>query len=129
MGNISDLLMPIITGQLRTLIAAGGAYLGTYGLTVSGEAQDTLLGAGLVVVSLALSGVQKWWAERKKRRAEVSAAKASAEATMAAGAPTPVTVNVTPAGLPNEAVRVSRAEAAAAPAVPAGVVPSPAPPP
>ena len=123
MGNMTDLLMPIITGQLRTLIAAFGAYLGTYGLTVSGEAQDKLLGAALVVVSLALSAGQKWWAERKKRTAEVAAAKATAAATMALGKPTPVTVVVTPAGMPNEAVPVPRVELAAAPIVP---VPAPA---
>jgi hypothetical protein len=127
-GNIPEIVMPIITGQLRTAVAAFGAYLATYGVTVSGEAQDQLVGAGLVAASLILSGVQKWWAERKKRRAEVYAAKATAEATMKAGTPTPVTVVVTPGNLPNEAVRISATELAAAPlSPPVDVKPSPAP--
>lgn len=120
---MNDLIMQIITGQLRTAIAALGAYLATYGLTVSGTMQDQLLGAALVVVSLVLSGVQKWWAERKKRTAEVAAAKASAAATLATGKAMPVTVTVTPAGQPNEAVPVPRAELATAPVAP---VPAPA---
>lgn len=118
---MKDLLLQMLLGQVRTGVAALGAYLTTYGLTVSGEMQTQLVGAAMVVVSLILSATDKWWAERKKRNAEVAAAVASVEIGR------PVRVTVTPAGQPNEATLISATEAAAAPAVPLGTPPQPAP--
>jgi len=125
---MKDLLMQVLLGQVRTGVAALGAYLGTYGLTVSGEMQTQLVGAAMVIVALVLSGLDKWWAKGKKDTAEVTAAVASAQATMEAGRATPVRVVVTPANLPNEAIKISTDEIRAAPPPPpVSVPPTPAP--
>jgi hypothetical protein len=121
---MADLVMPMLLALVRHGVAAFGVYLGTYGITVSGSGQDQLVGAGMVIVSVGLSFMDKLWAKWKARTGAVLAARASAEATIDAGRATPVTVVVTPAGVPNEAVRVSPSEAAP-PTPPGNVPPSP----
>jgi len=113
-------------GLARTLIAAlaGAGILGGAWAAVSAEQIANLLTAFLTVGgALMTAGVALWsmWQKRQARRGEVASAKASAEI----GAP--VIVTVTPEGMPNVATRVSAIEVAAAPSVPAGVTPSPAP--
>lgn len=113
-------------GLARTLIAAlaGAGILGGAWAAVSAEQIANLLTALLTVGgALVTTGVAFWsmWQKRQARRLEVASAVASAEIG------TPVVVTVTPEGMPNVATRVSATEAAAAPSVPAGVTPSPAP--
>ncbi len=108
-----DLAVQLLGALVRNGVTAFGVYLGTWGLTVSGSMQDQLVGAIMVLVALGWSGGQKWWAERRKRTAEVAAAKASAQLGQ------PVTVNVTPEGQPNEAIRIPAVELAKAPPAPA----------
>ncbi len=120
---MSDLLSQIIQGLIRTLIVAFGAWAATGGVTLTGTQLDQLTGSAMILVGAGWSVGQKWWAERAKRTAEVSAAVASVEHG------TPVTVTVTPVGQDNIATRVSAAEQAAAPAVPLDVSPKPPPPP
>lgn len=125
---MNELIWPLIGSVLRSGIIALGSYLGTVGIAVTGEMQDKLLGAAMITVGLGWSGVQKWWAKRAARSGAVAAASASAEITAKTGIPTPVTVTVTPGNLPNEAVKISPAEIAKAPArPPLNVAPSPAP--
>jgi len=126
-----------VAGQVRALMPLVGGIVGTLGITLPALTDAQIadyISAAMVLFGFASyawtaiwSYRQKAAAERAKRDAEVSAAKASAEATMAAGRAMPVTVTVTPAGLDNEAVRVRPAELAAAPSVPPGATPSPAP--
>jgi hypothetical protein len=118
---MTALIWPLVGSLLRNGITAFGAYLGTYGLTVSGEMQDKLVGAAMVLVALGWSGVQKWWAQRAARAGAVAAAVASVEVGR------PVTVTVTPDDRPNVATLIPAAEANKAPAVPVGVPPQPAP--
>jgi len=113
----SDLILQLAGGFVRTAIASFGAYLGTYGLTVTGAMQDQLLGAAMVLISLGWSGMQKWWAERATRGAVVSAAVASAQHGEA------VTVSVTPDDRPNIAVRIPETEQRKADTTPSGSPP------
>lgn len=117
----SSPFLPIVAAMIRGLvgIASGAGF--TWAATVSGD-QATMIATAVVAgAMLAWSGWQKIAAVRASRRSQVAAAVASFEQ----GAP--VTVTETPVGQPNVATRVSAAEAAAAPSVPAGVKPSPAP--
>lgn len=123
-------------GLARALIAAlaGAGLLGGVWASVSAEQIANILTAVLTLGGAAMGAWATYWSWRQKiaeakakRDAEVSAAKASAEATMLTNRPTPVTVTVTPQGQPNEAVRITPTELAAAPSVPAFVEPSPAP--
>lgn len=118
---MKELLLQILRTQVSVWVAALGTYLATYGLTVSGEMQDKLAGAVMVLAGLAATAANDWWAKRKKREAEVAAAVASAELG------TPVTVTVTPAGQQNIATKVPATEVGAAPPVPLDVRPQPAP--
>ena len=136
-------------GQIRgVLILAGGIGLGgTWLKPITGLTDAELSGYVAAVVSVvsvaAWAGPAAWsWIEKKRtawavakalRLAAVAAAVASAEqtakATHDAGRPVlvPVTVIVTPGDQPNEAVRIRASEQEAAPGVPIGVTPSPAP--
>lgn len=113
-------------GLARTLIAAlaGAGLLGAAWAAVSVEQITNILTAVLTlagVAGAAWSAYKSWQDKRLARVKEVAAAKASAELG------SPVTVTVTPEGMPNIATRISAAEQAAAPSVPVDVRPSPAP--
>jgi hypothetical protein len=124
---MTDLLLPLLGGLVRSLIIAFGAWLGTQGITVTGSMEDQLVGAAMIVAGVGLSFMSKLWAKWKARAGAVAAARASAEATMKAGTPTPVTVTVTPVGMPNRAVKVSSVESSGIQLPPAGIPPAPAP--
>lgn len=126
---------PLVAAQwasiLRSLLKVGGGLVIAFGLsmppwlsaitdsqiTVFVSAAMMLTGLGMAVWGM----VKSWWDTRKARAREVAAAVASAEIGV------PVTVTVTPAGQPNEAVRISTTEQRAAPSVPMGTIPSLAP--
>ncbi len=118
--------LPIIGGLVRGVVQIASGLGFTWALTVSGDQITMATTAAAMLATLGWSSWQKIAAIRDARLAEVAAAKASAQATMATGKPTPVTVTVTPEGQPNIAVPVSAVEMAQAPAVPPLVV-SPAP--
>ena len=54
----SQTLMPIIVGQIRHAVTAGGAALATSGY-IAGSQVETLTGAVMVIVSLVLSAISK----------------------------------------------------------------------
>lgn len=126
-----------MAGQVRALMPLVGGIVGTLGITLPALTDAQIadyMSAGMVLfgfLSWAWTAIWSWRqkaaADKAKRGAEVSAAKATAAATMEAGRAMPVTVTVTPEGQDNEAVRVRPAELAAAPSVPPGATPSPAP--
>ncbi len=114
-------------GQIRTLIAllAGAGLLGGVWAGVTADQIANWLTAILTVVGLAgavYAAMTSWWAKIQDRKALVAAAKASAQHGE------PVTVTVTPEGMPNVATKISATEQAAAPSVPQGIPPQPAPP-
>jgi hypothetical protein len=119
--------LPIVASLVRGIVGLASSFGFTWALTVTGDQVTMIATAVLAAGMLGWGAWQKIAALRDSRRAEVAAAKASANATMQAGSATPVTVTITPAGIPNEAVRVPPAELVAAPSVPLGVAPSPAP--
>lgn len=130
------------SGQARTLIAVlSGIGIGGAWLQHVTDAQITgYVTAGLTLVSLggwAWAAFRSWQSKRMKaeeeRKLQVASAVASANATMAAGIPTPVTVSVVEKTLPHmpdvgAATLVSTAEAATAPVVPAAALQNPLPP-
>ncbi len=119
--------LPIAAGIVRGVVGmlSAGGYV--WALTVTAD-QITMWATGIVAAGmLGWSAWQKIEAVRDKRRAEVAAARASAQMTHEAGRPMPVTVTETAAGKPNIATAVSVAEIAKAPTVPAGTPPAPAP--
>lgn len=118
---MNDQIQAIILGVVRHAVTALGAYLATDGISLTGSQTETMIGAIMVVISLGFSWAQKVWQARAARTGAVAAAVESARQG------TPVTVTVTPVGQPNIATKVSRVEQAAAPTVPAGAIPQPAP--
>jgi hypothetical protein len=133
MGNdltIADWIkpyLPIMGAVVRGLLQIASGLGFTWALTVSGDQIQMAVTAAAMLATLVWSAWQKIAAIKAARLAEVAAAKASAEATMKAGTPMPVTVTVTAKGLDNIATRVPATEAAAAPSVPVDVRPQPAP--
>ena len=120
--------LPILAAVVRGLIqlAAGAGF--TWALTVTADQITMAVSAAAMLATLLWSAWQKISAVRAARRAEVAAAKASADATMKAGTAMPVTVKVTAGNLPNAAIRISTTEIAKAPLPPpVDVRPSPAP--
>jgi hypothetical protein len=113
-------------GQLRTLIAllAGAGLLGGVWAGVTAEQIANWLTAILTVAGLA-GAVWAWltsrWAKIQDRKMLVASAKASAQHGTA------VVVTETPPGQENTARLISATEQAAAPSVPQGVPPQPAP--
>jgi hypothetical protein len=116
--------LPIITGVLRGLLQIASGFGFTWALAVTGDQITMAVSAAAMLVTLLWSAWQKITAIRDARIKEVAAAKASAQATMAAGKPTPVTVTVTPEGQPNVAVPVPPVEMAQAPNAPLIAVPT-----
>ena len=113
------LLAAIIRGGIQ--LAAGGGFV--WAMTVSADQVTMITTITAAIISLGWSIWEKEAAKRAAQRAEVAAGKASADATLATGKRTVLTVIETPGDLPNKAVPVPLAEIAAAPAVP---VPAPA---
>jgi hypothetical protein len=114
-------------GQLRTLIAllAGAGLLGGVWAGVTAEQIANWLTAILTVAGLAgaaYAALTSWWAKIQDRKMLVASAKASAQHGTA------VVVTETPPGQENTARLISATEQAAAPSVPQGVPPQPAPP-
>lgn len=120
-----------LAGLFRHALTFGGGALSAFGVSMpawlagmSDPEITVIVSAGMffggcaaTVLGLLMSRWDKW----RTRQREVAGSVASAEGGV------PVTVTVTPVGVPNEAVRISATEARAAPSVPAGVSPSPAP--
>ena len=119
--------LPIFAAVVRGVVQIASGFGFTWALTVTGDQVTMAVSAAFMLATLAWSTWQKIAAIRDKRRAEVAAASASANATLVRGVATPVTVTVTPAGQSNKAVRISDAEIARAPVVPVNVTPQPAP--
>ncbi len=107
--------LPILAAIIRGLIQIASGFGFTWALTVSGDQITMLTTAAAMLVTLGWSAWQKIAAVKAARTAEVAAAKASAAATLATGKATPVTVAITPSGMPNEAVPIPAAEIAVAP--------------
>jgi hypothetical protein len=110
--------LPIIGGLVRGVIQISSGLGFTWALTVSGDQIQMAVTAGAMLITLGWSAWQKIVAIRDSRIKEVAAAKASAQATLATGVVTPVTVKVTPEGQPNIAVPVPLTEMAQAPSAP-----------
>ena len=129
-SSVEAITLAMVRGIMQILAGFGF----TWALTVSGS-QETMIASGLVMVgTLVWSSWQKLKAARvaakAKRAAEVDAAMASAQATLAASRLTPVTVTVTqttPAGQPNVGVaqRIGNTEAALATTVTGLTAPAP----
>lgn len=130
-------------GQVRTLVAVlSGIFAGVAWLHQITDAQITgYVTFGLTIASLAgwaWAGIKSWQSKQLKaaeeRKLQVASAVASANATMATGVATPVTVSVvqkTPPGLPDvgAAAFVSSIEVAMAPKVSVAGLQNPSPPP
>lgn len=113
-------------GLARTLVAlaAGAGFVGAAWAGVSAEQIANLLTAVLTLAGAAgalWSGIRSWRQKAEQRAINVASSAASAALGQ------PVTVAVTPAGMPNVVTRISGAEIAAAPSAPLNVAPSPAP--
>jgi hypothetical protein len=105
---------------VRHGVTAFGFWLAAGGVTLTGTQLDTLSGILVALISVGVARMVEMWQAHQARAREVAAAVVSVEKGV------PVTVNVTPVGQPNEAVRIPAAEMHAAPTVPQGP-PSPAP--
>ena len=115
-------------GQIRALLPFVGGALAGVGVVLPSFTDAQISGyisAAMTIVGLAsygASAVWSWYQKLQARRELVASAKASAEHGTA------VVVTETPVGLPNIATKISATEQAAAPSVPTGVPPQPAPP-
>jgi len=118
--------LPIVMGLVRGVLGLASSFGFTWALTVTGDQVTMAATAAVAVGMLGWSAYQKIAAIAEKRRAEVAAARASAQMTMEAGHPVPVTVTETAVGKPNIATAIPVAEIAKAPTVPAGTPPAPA---
>ncbi len=125
-GAAKSPYLPIIAGLVRGVVGIASGLGFSWALAVTGDQITMAATAVLAIGMLIWSGWQKITAIRASRRDEIAAARASAAATMEAGRPTPVTVDVTPGAAPNKAVLISPAEPAHV-LPPASVEPSPAP--
>jgi uncharacterized membrane protein YebE (DUF533 family) len=119
-------------GQIRTLIAllAGAGVVGGAWVGVSTEQIANALTALMTIAGIVAYGWAAYKSYRDKiaqRAVVVASAQASAEITAKTGVVTPVSVVVTPEGMPNVATKISPAEVAQAPSAPMNVPPSPAP--
>lgn len=118
-------------GQIRALMPFIGGGLAALGVVLPSFTDAQL--AGYVYAVMTLIGFGSYaaaalWSWRQKRAAKKAAREAEVAAAVAsANAGKPVTVTVTPPGMPNEAVLITATEAAAAPSVPRNVAPSPPP--
>ena len=118
----------IWAGQVRALLPFIGGALSGVGIvipTLTNEQLSGYISAGMTLAGFASLGFAALWSRWQKyqdRKMLVAAAIASAQHGTA------VFVTETPVGQPNVATKIPVAEQAAAPAVPQGVPPQPAPP-
>lgn len=115
----------------RHALTYGGGVLSSFGVSmpswltgVTDPQITNIVMAGMFFGGLAMSAagfLKGRWDAWRKRQILVASSVASAEHGI------PVAVAVTPAGMPNIATAISVSEQVAAPSVPAGVPPQPAP--
>jgi hypothetical protein len=114
-------------GQIRSFLSLIGGVLAGVGIVLPSFTDTQINGyvyATMTIVGLVSYGVaayKSWQAKNADRKALVASAKASAQHGTA------VVVTETPPGQENVAVKISATEQAAAPSVPQGVPPQPAP--
>lgn len=91
---------PIITGLIRTVLAALGAAGFTWAQSVTGSQVEMMVSAALVLIAGGWSVWQKIDAVRQARKLAEAAAVASAQATQQAGEPVAVVPSRPATGTP-----------------------------